>query len=50
MLMGEVLCLGSVRVIVSILEPLPARQLPGLLAGQFVVGSEFRSGGRAVEV
>ena len=50
MLMGEVLCLGPVRVIVSILEPLPARQLPGLLAGQFVVGSEFRSSGGALEV
>jgi len=49
-LMGEVLCLGPVRVIVSALEPLPAQQLLGLLAWQFVVGLEFRSGGRAVEV
>ena len=46
MLMGEVLCLGPVRVIVSILDLLPARQLhvPGLLAGRFVVGSGFRLG------
>jgi len=47
-LIGEVLCFGSARVIVSALEPLPAQQQPGLLAGQFVEGLEFRSGRKAV--